>query len=107
MLGVTITTNRRGQTFTVTGAEGQAGENESTTELSGGVRLESTDGLVMTADRASFSKADNFVRIPGAVAFSRGRMSGTGIGLDYNQTEDVIVIADRAAIDVNADKKGA
>ena len=107
MLGVTITTNRKGQTFTVTGAEGQAGENESTTELSGGVRLESTDGLVMTADRASFSRADNFVRIPGAVAFSRGRMSGTGIGLDYNQTEDVIVIADRAAIDVKADQKGA
>ena len=107
MIGVTITTNRRGQTFTVSGAEGQAGENDSTMELSGGVRLESTDGLVLTADRATYSKAENVVRVPGAVSFSRGRMTGTGIGLDYNQTEDVIVIGDRAAIDVKANKNGA
>jgi len=107
MLGVTITTNRKGQTFTVKGAEGQAGEGDSTMELSGGVHLESSDGLVITGDRGTYSKADNFVRIPGAVSFSRRRMTGSGIGLDYNQTEDVIVIGDRAAIDVKADEKGA
>jgi lipopolysaccharide export system protein LptA len=106
MLGVTITTERRGQTFTVTGAEGQAGENDSAMELSGGVKLESTDGLVVTAERATYSKADNFVRVPGAVSFSRGRMNGSGIGMDYNQTDDVITIGDRAAIDVKADKDG-
>jgi lipopolysaccharide export system protein LptA len=107
MLGVTITTERKGQTFTVTGAEGQAGENDSTVELSGGVRLESTDGLIVSADRASYSKAENFVRVPGAVSFSRHRMTGSGFGFDWNQTEDVITIGDRAAIQVKADERGA
>jgi lipopolysaccharide export system protein LptA len=100
MMGVTITSERKGQTFVVTGAEGSAGENDSSMELSGGVRLEANDGMVVTADRASYSKSDNFIRVPGAVSFSRGRMKGTGIGLDYNQTQDVIVISDRAAVDV-------
>lgn len=104
MLGVTLTTERRGETFTVTGAEGQAGQNDSSLELTGGVRLESTDGLVMTAERATYSDAENIIRVPGAVSFSRGAMSGSGIGLDYHQTEDVIVIADRAAIDVKSNK---
>ncbi|HUR35809.1 MAG TPA: LptA/OstA family protein [Vicinamibacterales bacterium] len=107
MLGVTITSDRRGQTFTVTGAEGQAGENDSTMELSGGVRMEATDGMIVTADRATYSRVENFIRIPGAVSFSRGRMTGSGIGLDYNQTTDVINIGDRAAIDVKADTGGA
>jgi lipopolysaccharide export system protein LptA len=106
MIGVTLTSERRGQTFVVSGAEGQAGENDSSMELSGGVRLEASDGMVVTADRASYSKAANLIRVPGAVAFSRGRMKGTGIGLDYNQTDDVIVISDRAAIEVAPDKAG-
>ncbi|MFN8063912.1 MAG: LPS export ABC transporter periplasmic protein LptC [Vicinamibacterales bacterium] len=106
MMGVTITTERKGQTFTITGKEGQAGENESSIDLVGGVKLESTDGLQVTADRASYSKSDNVIRVPGPVSFSRGRMKGSGIGFDYNQTEDVIVIGDRAVIDVAPDKAG-
>ncbi|MGC4082031.1 MAG: LPS export ABC transporter periplasmic protein LptC [Vicinamibacterales bacterium] len=106
MIGVTITTERKDQTFVITGKEGQAGENESSIELSGGVKLESTDGMVVTAERASFSKADNVIRVPGAVSFSRGRMKGSGIGFDYHQTEDVIVIGDRAAMEMAPDESG-
>lgn len=106
MIGVTITTERKDETFTITGKEGQAGESESSIELSGGVRLESTDGMLVTADRATYSKADNVIRVPGAVSFSRGRMKGSGIGFDYRQTEDIIAIGDRAVIDVAADKTG-
>lgn len=106
MIGVTLTTERKGTTFTVTGKEGQAGENESSIELSGGVTLESTDGMRVTADRASFSKSENVIRVPSAFEFSRGRMKGTGIGFDYHQTEDVIVIGDRAHIEQGADRNG-
>src|SRR3954469_1838312 len=106
MLGVTLTSERDGKTFVVTGEEGQAGENESTMELSGGVRLEASDGLVVTGERASYSKAENVVRVPGPVSFSRGHMSGSGVGLEYKQGEDILVIADRALIDVKANDDG-
>ena len=107
MLGVTITSDRNGKTFVVTGAEGQAGENESAMALSGGVRMESSDGMVVTADRAEYSRAENIIRAPGPVTFSRGRMAGTGVGMEYNQGEDVIKIADRVAVNVDADADGA
>jgi lipopolysaccharide export system protein LptA len=106
MMGVTIVTERSGRTYTIKGGEGQAGENESTMELSAGVRLEATDGMVVTADRASFSKAEGIVRIPGAVQFARDRMKGSGIGLDYDQTHDVVTIGERAAIAVAPDRQG-
>ncbi len=106
MVGVTITSDRNGKTFVIKGAEGQAGENESSMELTGGVTLEASDGMRVAADRATYARAENLVRIPGAVTFSRGRMSGSGIGLDYNFAQDVILISDRPIIDVAPDERG-
>ncbi len=106
MVGVTIVTERSGRTYTVKGGEGQAGENETSMELSGGVRLEATDGMVVRADRATFSQAEGMVRIPGAAQFSRDRMSGSGFGFDYDQRQDIVRIGDRAAITVAAGKDG-
>lgn len=106
MIGVTIVTDRNGRTYTVKGGEGQAGENETSMELSGGVRLEATDGMIVTADRATFSQAEGIVRIPGAAQFSRDRMSGSGFGFDYDQKQDLVRIGDRAAITVAPDKDG-
>ncbi len=106
MIGVTITSDRGGKTFVVKGAEGQAGENESSMELTGGVTLEASDGMRVAADRATYARSENMVRIPGAVTFSRGRMRGSGIGLDYNFAQDVIVISDRPVIDIAADERG-
>ncbi len=106
MIGVTITSERDGKTFKVTGAEGEAGENESSIELSGGVRMEASDGMVVTAERASFNRAENVIRAPGPVSFSRGRTTGRGIGLEFNQTANVMNIAAEAAVDVKPDGTG-
>jgi lipopolysaccharide transport protein LptA len=106
MLGVTITSERSGKTFIVTGGEGQGGAEESSFELSGGVRMRSSDGLVLTADQASYSKATNVVRVPGAVQFARGRTTGSGVGMDYDQNQDVVTIADQASINVAPDAEG-
>lgn len=107
MVGVTITSERDGKTFKVTGAEGQAGENESSIELSGGVRMEASDGMVVTADNASFSRAENIVKVPGPVTFARGRTTGRGIGLEFNQATNVMTIAAEAAVQVKPDATGS
>ncbi|MEQ1911059.1 MAG: LptA/OstA family protein [Vicinamibacterales bacterium] len=107
MIGVTITSERGGKTFVVKGREGQVGANDSNVQLTGGVRMESSDGLVVASDEASYIKADNIIRVPGAATFTRGRMTGSGNGLDYDQVQDVLRIAESAAIDVTPDAGGA
>lgn len=106
MIGVTIVTDRSGRTYTVTSGEGQFGENESSIELSGGVKLEATDGMLVTADKATYLQADGIVRIPGPAKFARGRMHGSGNGFDYDQKQDVITIAENARIDVDPHDDG-
>lgn len=109
MIGVTISADRGGRHYVVAGGEGQVGENEATIELSGGVRLEASDGLVVTGERATSIQADGIIRIPGAATFARGRTKGTGTALEYDQKQDIVSIAENAVIDVapSDDGKGA
>jgi lipopolysaccharide export system protein LptA len=98
-LGATITVrNRGGRDFTVSGREGQAGENEEELEIIGDVRLQASDGFIVTADRATFNKSDATVRVPGAVSFRKGGMSGSGSGMTYNQMADVLAIDENARV---------
>jgi len=45
-------------------------------------------------------------RIPGAVEFKKGRMSGSGVGATYDQQRNVLWLLDQAKVDVAADPKG-
>lgn len=97
--GVTVTTERAGgRVFTIKGDKGQVGEKESTVTLEGHVLLTGSDGLLLKADRATFAESDGIVRIPDRVEFSRGRMSGTSIGLIYDKNQDVMTLLDQVSI---------
>ncbi|MGE0450760.1 MAG: hypothetical protein AB7Q29_14400 [Vicinamibacterales bacterium] len=107
MIAVTITADRGGRHYVVTGGEGQVGENESTIELSGGVRLEGSDGTIVTGEQATSTQTDGIVRIPGAGTFSRGKTHGSGTGLEFRQHEDVITIAENASIQRDPEDDGS
>jgi lipopolysaccharide export system protein LptA len=93
-IGVTIRVrNRGGRDFTVSGGEAEAGENRQQLEITGKVTLTASDGFTVTAERATFTESDSTVRIPGAVAFHKGGMSGSGTGMTYNQATDVLSLA--------------
>ena len=97
--GVTVTTERAGgRVFTIKGDKGQVGEKESTVALEGHVQLTGSDGLLLKADRATFAESDGIVRVPDRVEFSRGRMSGTAIGMTYDKNSDVMTLLDQVAI---------
>jgi lipopolysaccharide export system protein LptA len=66
----------------------------------GDVVLTSSDGLTLNTAEASYSEADDVLRIPGAFTFSRGRTSGSGRGAVYDQNADVLVIAEEARVKV-------
>jgi lipopolysaccharide export system protein LptA len=105
-IGITIKVrNRGGRDFTVSGREGQVGENEEELEIVGDVKLMASDGFTVNADRATFTKSDSMVRVPGAVTFFKGGMSGSGKGMTYNQTGDVLTLAEDARV-ASADESG-
>ncbi len=45
-------------------------------------------------------------RIPGPLAFKKGRMTGTGVGATYDQGRNVLWLLDQAKVDVAPDAKG-
>ena len=100
--GVKIVTTQRdgGRTFTVTGKEGSAAQNESAYTLHGDVRLLASDGLSAVTEHATFTESDGMVRAPGPVAFSRKELTGSGIGMTYDNNQDVLVVLDQAHVKV-------
>ena len=98
-IGVTIKVqNRGGRDFVVTAREAEAKNDNNELLTSGEVKLVASDGFTLTADSATFNRAEATMTVPGAVKFSKGRMSGSGGGMTYNQTTDVLMLAQDAHV---------
>lgn len=95
-----------GRDFVITAKEARSGEKNSTVDISGAVTLKASDGFVLTTEHATFNDADGLVRADGALAFNRGGMSGTGLGMTYDKNRDILVILDQANVTV-VDEAGA
>ncbi len=106
MIGVTVTTNRSGRLFTISALEGQIGKAESVVELEGDVKVQTSDGLVMTTARATYQDADGLTRAPGFAEFSRGRMNGSGLGFTYDMNQDILFGMDQVKVHVAEDAAG-
>jgi lipopolysaccharide export system protein LptA len=76
-------------------------------EFSGGVTLTTSDGLSLKGAEATYDKAQEMVRVPGAVTFSKGRMTGSGSAATYDFSHEVLSVMDQAKMDVTPDEKGA
>jgi lipopolysaccharide export system protein LptA len=99
LVGVEIhVRGRRGRDFVLTGREAQAGKDQEDLQLFGAVKLAASDGFVLTAESASFSRSDGIVRAPGPIAFEKGRMSGSGVGMSFDQENDVVSLLEQAQV---------
>ena len=106
MFEVQITVNKSdGRTYVVTADEAVAGKDQRERQLTGHVVLKVSDGFELTTDRATHNQDDSIVRAPGAVAFSKGHMTGSGGDAIYDQTRDILTIAEQAKINMS-DEKG-
>jgi LPS export ABC transporter protein LptC len=86
---VTVTTTRAGgRQFVLKADRAEIGKDESSFTLEGNVHLENSDGLQARTERASYVEAEGVIRASGPVTFSRGRMSGSGIGFTYDRNRD-------------------
>ncbi|HEX7486214.1 MAG TPA: LPS export ABC transporter periplasmic protein LptC, partial [Vicinamibacterales bacterium] len=109
LTGVTFKVlQRRGRDFVITSKNaevtGQAPDVDVV--LRGAVNITSTDGLTLRTEEASYVNAEGVVRAPGAVAFARGGLRGTAVGMTYDKARDVLWLLDSVAIHHDRDAKG-
>ena len=99
-----LTTSRAGREFILEAKDGNLGPDQSHMTVTGDVVLTASDGLKATTDEARYSSGEQVVRVPGKVEFSRGAMSGSGVGMTYDQPREVLWLLDQARITVKAQK---
>ena len=108
-----ILPDRNGHTMKVHGGSmelvmPQGGDRKPQTVLvTKGVKLTSDDGLEVTSDQANYDSRTAVVTIPGAVQFTKGRLTGSGVGATYDQNRNVLWLLDRATLNVKPDAAGA
>src|SRR6187401_919336 len=105
LLGLKLTTHRAGREFYLNATAGQIGKDQSHVEARGNVVLTASDGLRLSTDEATYSNGEQMVRAPHKVQFSKGAMSGSGVGMTYDQKRDVLWLLDQVDITVAPDKK--
>ncbi len=104
--------DRDGRTVIVSGAEMEAiipsGTDKplQTATITKGARLRTDDGLEMTSQQAIFDERTGMLNVPGEVQFTKGRMSGSGVGATYDRGRNVIWLLDKAHVTVKPDEKG-
>jgi lipopolysaccharide transport protein LptA len=102
----TVVDSRAGHAFVVTAREAESAPQQTHIVFKGDVHLETDDGITVTADEATYSQAEEIVRTPGPVRFSKGRLSGTSVGASYDQIRDVLWLLDQAVIEFSPEENG-
>ena len=98
---------RGGRDFTIRAKKGTVTNNQANVALEGDVRLTASDGLAASAEQATYDATAGLVRVPGPVAFTRGRMTGQAVGASYDKGRDVLWLLDKVRIAFAPDPAGA
>jgi len=100
LLGIRVLAADRGdgRSFTLAGDEGQAGKDEAVMALAGHIVLQQNDGFTAETAAATYDDRDSVVRAPGDLTFHHDRLSGSGVGMQYDKNADTLTILDRAVM---------
>ena len=89
---------RAGRNFKVAAKEADVASSQDDVKMRGNVELTASDGMIAKTEEASYSQKEGIVRAPGAATFSRARLSGSSVGLTYDETRDVLWLLDHAVV---------
>ncbi len=110
---VKLTFRRDGVPYTVTsdeadtsGVAGPTGEEQSSVVFRGKVRMNGEDGFSVQTEEATYLNVEQRLLFPGAVAFTRGRMSGTGVGGELFMSTSVFWLYDKAEMRIAPEGEG-
>lgn len=94
-------------TAVTSGKMGPSGLQPTRVDFSGRVKLSSEDGfLVETDEDATFYNDEQKTVIPGPMRFTRGRLSGSGVGADLFMDRSVLWINSQAKLTVAPEVAG-
>lgn len=83
-----------------------SGEKPEQIHLSGGMKLEASDGLIVEGESGTYEDSTGRLSMPGSVTFRRGRLSGTSTGAEYDRATDTVVLQSEAVANVQPDAAG-
>jgi LPS export ABC transporter protein LptC len=93
LMNVRVSVRKRdGRDFIVTAREASAGKDRKDLVFSGDVVLEASDGFRLTTSDATYTDEKGLVSAPGKVAFTKGGLSGSGLGMTYDKNNDVLTL---------------
>src|SRR5687767_8254574 len=101
-----VTSIRQGETFVATSDEARVGENQTNLDMKGNVVMTSNNGFEAKGDSATYSQGEGLMRGPGPVKFRRGRLSGSGVDFSYDETQDLLGLADQTHVIIAPEKRG-
>jgi LPS export ABC transporter protein LptC len=99
-----LTTTRAGRDFQLKAKDGTIGPDQANVTVNGDVVLTASDGLQANTDEATYNSGESMVRVPRKISFARGKLSGSGIGMTYDLSRDVMWLLDKVQIAVAPDK---
>jgi LPS export ABC transporter protein LptC len=103
-ISVTVTKDD-GRVFVMTAGEAGMDKDQSVIQMSSGVSLKASDGFTLTTDRATYTRASGAFHTDTPIQFSKGRMSGSGTVVDYNENTDILTIGQDAHV-TTVDEQG-
>jgi lipopolysaccharide transport protein LptA len=95
-----------GRAFVLKASQGEARQDQTVVAVEGDVELTASDGLTARTAKATYESADEVVRVPGQVTFSRKRMTGSSRGATFDRGRDVLWMLEQARINIAADDRG-
>ncbi len=104
--------DRNGRTMIVSGGEMEVivptgtDKQLQTATMTKGAKLRTSDGLEITSQQAIYDERTGMLNVPGDVQFTKGRLSGSGVGASYDKGRNVIWLLDKAHVTVKPDEKG-
>lgn len=97
---------RGGRNFKVAADEADVAAGQDDVRMRGNVELTASDGLLAKTGEASYSQKEGIVRAPGAATFARARLSGSSVGLTYDEQRDVLWLLDQAVVKMAPEAPG-
>jgi LPS export ABC transporter protein LptC len=94
---------REGRDVMISGNEAQAGKDQKELHLTGAVKLASSDGFEVVTDSASFDQESGVLVAPGAVEFKKGGLSGSGVGMTYDDNQEILSLTEMAHVLMKAE----
>ena len=96
-----------GRHFTMSAKEADVSKDELDFSFTGDVQIAVSDGMLVHTEHATYKKVEGMVRAPGPVTIARGRMTGSSIGLTYNDKSNQLTLVDHVVLHTTADEDGA